>query len=293
MYVFLSYAREDRELAERIRGALVAAGFDCFLDTKSLPPGQEYNTRTREAVNRANLFIFLLSPPALTAGSYTLTELQFAEEKWPNPAGYLLPVGRADIELGPLPAYIRPINAFRPPGNIPAAVLAWVEQRAKEGGGGGEETPLDRLSRWTRLNQPPLRRIRMFPFRAVALLLGGLAFIGFGLLVSQMSPGFTEMTRAMTVIPIVVGCAMTLFAVVMSIQGLVGASPVAALVLDRTVHRGITVHLLLADDTRKSYSAVGRAASNAYPGEVGWAFIAGGMLLGFERGPQTPSRTEV
>ena len=56
------------------------------------------------------------------------------------------------------------------------------------------------------------------------------------------------------------------------------------LALDRSERRGITVHLLLANDRRKSCSAVGRTATSAYPGEIGWAFIAGGMLLGFERG---------
>jgi hypothetical protein len=65
---------------------------------------------------------------------------------------------------------------------------------------------------------------------------------------------------------------------------------VAALVLDRSENRGgVTVHLLLVNDERKSSIAIGRAATTAYPGEIGWAFIVGGMLLGFERGPQSRS----
>jgi TIR domain len=139
MFVFLSYAREDREMAERIRGTLAAAGFDCFLDTRSLPPGQEYNARIGQAVARADLFIFLLSPSALEPGSYALTELAFAEKKWRNPAGYVLPVASAKFDFGALPAYLRPINALQPRGSTDAEVLAWGQERAEQGGGGGEE----------------------------------------------------------------------------------------------------------------------------------------------------------
>ena len=150
MFVFLSYAREDGDLAERIRHTLVAAGFDCFLDTTSLPPGQEYNARIGQAIERADLFIFLVSAPALEPGSYALTELTFAEKKWRNPAGYVLPVAAGSLDFDTLqPAYLRPINVLQPSGNVEAEVLAWVEERAEHGGGGsGEPTPRERLTRW-------------------------------------------------------------------------------------------------------------------------------------------------
>jgi len=73
--------------------------------------------------------------------------------------------------------------------------------------------------------------------------------------------------------------------IVQLIRGVAGASPVAALVLDRNEGKnGLTVHLLLEGDRRCSCTAVGRTASAAYPGDIGLAFIASGMLLGFERG---------
>lgn len=283
MFVFLSYAREDREMAERIRGTLAAAGFDCFLDTRSLPPGQEYNARIGQAVARADLFVFLLSASALEPGSYALTELAFAEKKWRNPAGYVLPVAFAKLDFGALPAYLRPINVLQPRGSTDAEVLAWVQERAEQGGGGGEETPRERLDRWTRLHQPPLRRERKLPFRHIFSVLVGLAFIGIGLFASGIDPT----AGLLTVAPTLIGSGVIIFALVQSIQGVLGAKPVAALVLDRSEHRGVRVHLLLANGRRKSYSAVGRAATSAYPGEIGWAFVVGGMLLGFERGPQT------
>jgi hypothetical protein len=290
MRVFISYAHEDRELAERIRGTLAAAGFDCFLDRHSLPPGQEYGVRIGQAIARADLFVFVLSAPALEPGSYALTELSFAERKWPNPAGYVLPVAPVNREVGTLPAYLRPINVFQAQGNTEAEILAWVQERATRGGGGGEETPRQRLDRWTRLHQPPLRRARKLPLRQFASVLVGLAFIGFGVLGSSLSSealGSSGFAFAFAAIPIAVCCSLIILALVRSAQGLLGAKPAAALVLDRSEHRGVTVHLLLANDTRKSCSAVGRNAMRAYPGEIGWAFVTGGMLIDFESGPQT------
>jgi hypothetical protein len=58
--------------------------------------------------------------------------------------------------------------------------------------------------------------------------------------------------------------------------------------LSAVAHRASTRRrrLLLADGRRESYDAVGRSASNVSSGEIGWAFVKGGMLLDFERGPR-------
>jgi hypothetical protein len=292
MYIFLSYAREDRQLAERVRGTLAAAGFDCFLDTESLPPGQEFNARIGRAIDRADLFIVLLSAPALEPGSYVMTELAFAERKWRNPAGFVLPVAAGELDYGTLPAYLEPVNVFRPRGNVEAEILAWVQERVEKGGGGADDTPEQRLARWRRLHQPPLRRERRLPARFIAGVAFGLAFIAFGLVASSFGssggptpPGFEMVRMVLTVIPALVGAGTIVYSIVQLIRALLGASPVAALVLDRNEGKnGLTVHLLVEGDRRRSCTAVGRTASAAYPGDIGWAFIASGMLLGFERG---------
>ena len=294
MRVFLSYAREDRARAETIRSALHAAGFDCFLDTTSLPFGQEYNARISQAVAGADLFVFLVSGAALEPGSYALTELSFAENKWRNPAGYVLPVVPADFDAGRLPAYLRPVNALPIRGNIEAQIVDWVRQRVEKGGGGGEETPELRLARWLRLNQRPFRKARKLPARYLASVVVGVGFVGFGILASslfsEMGPapaGVDAFAGAMTIVPILIGALVVLSAIVQTIRGAAGTNAVGALVLDRSERKhGITVHLLLADGSRKGYDAVGRSASNVYAGEIGWAFVKGGMLLDFEAGPR-------
>jgi TIR domain len=92
MRVFLSYSAEDRNLVEPIYLALRAQGHSVFFDRSELPPGEEYDVRLRRAIEESQLFIFMLSPNSLDAGSYTLTELGIAQKTWEHPAGRLLPV---------------------------------------------------------------------------------------------------------------------------------------------------------------------------------------------------------
>ena len=91
MQIFISYATEDREIAEQIYLALTEAGDQVFFDRTSLPPGDAYHTRIRSAVEQSDLFIFLITPNSVTRGRYTLTELQYARKKWPHPKGGVLP----------------------------------------------------------------------------------------------------------------------------------------------------------------------------------------------------------
>jgi hypothetical protein len=221
-----------------------------------------------------------------------MTELSIAERKWRNPAGYVLPVATGKFDHRELPPYLAPINVFQPRGNIEAAIVTWVRERAEQGGGGSDEPPHERLERWRRLHQPPLRRQRRFPSRSVFGLLVGLAFIAFGFAVSgfgsggpRADPAFEVGLTAMTILPMLVGAGLAVFSVVQMIRGVNGAAPVAALVLDRNERKNaIIVHLLVEGNRRRAVTAVGREASAVYAGEIGWAFIASGMLLGFERG---------
>ena len=86
MRIFLSYASEDRARVEPIRLALMAQGHEVFFDRESLPPGDAFDARIRQGIERSHLFIILLSPDTVDAGSYTLTELDIARETWANPA---------------------------------------------------------------------------------------------------------------------------------------------------------------------------------------------------------------
>lgn len=126
MNIFLSYASEQAAIAESIEVALSGEGHDVFRDRSDLPSGEAYHTRIREAIAAADLFIFLVSPEAVSAGRYTLTELELARDKWPNPSGRVLPVVVVPTPRGSIPGYLNGVTSLSPVGNVPASVAAAV-----------------------------------------------------------------------------------------------------------------------------------------------------------------------
>jgi hypothetical protein len=161
MKVFLSHASEQGEVARSIEIALRGEGHSVFLDRSSLPPGETYNDQIREAIAESDLFVFLISPEAVAKGRYTLTELEFAEERWRHPSGHVLPVMVSATELAVIPAYLRAVTILEPKGNVAAAVAAAAA----------------RLSRpwWWRL----VRQWAAVPVLAGLLAAGGAAWWGY------------------------------------------------------------------------------------------------------------------
>src|SRR6266568_3947269 len=92
MIIFLSYASEQRDVAEQIKLALTGSGHKVFFDRDSLPAGDDYHMRIRNAVEDSEAFVFLITPQSVAQGCYALSELKYAREKWPDPRGKVLPV---------------------------------------------------------------------------------------------------------------------------------------------------------------------------------------------------------
>ena len=68
MQIFLSYAAEDKDIAEPVAFALRARGHKVFFDRDDLPPGGEYDMRIEKAVGQSALFVFLLSQNSIARG---------------------------------------------------------------------------------------------------------------------------------------------------------------------------------------------------------------------------------
>jgi len=130
MRLFLSYASEDRKLVEPIYLALRAQGHTVFFDRTDLAAGEEYDARIREAIEKSQLFIFLVSPASLDAGSYTLTELGIAQKTWDHPSGKLLPVILRPTKLEQIPPYLKSVTLLEPEGNEAATVADAVHRIA-------------------------------------------------------------------------------------------------------------------------------------------------------------------
>lgn len=289
MRIFLSYSRNDQSIVERIRASLNAAGFDTFLDTKDLPLGQEYNARIKLAIEEADLFIFLASEDSVRPGSYAMTELSFAEQKWPNPSGYVLPVLNEGFDASHLPAYLRPINAMRTHENVDVQVVGWVEDRAKIGSANipDPESPQARLKRWVRLAQPPiLKTQRVFLWSSCFGTLFGIGFTSVAIFMVVFASSVEEFSSfaLFTGIFVLVGIGAIIYFLWMTLQGLRGSkSPVGIVVLDREQTRSgqLWIKLETSEGKRKRLLAASRRAKNAHSGDLGWAYIRANLLIEF------------
>lgn len=143
MKIFLSYASQDRDVAQSIHRALLEQGHDVFFDREDLPPGEEFHIQIRRAIEGADLFVFLISENAIDAGSYTLNELDIAEKKLAQASGRLLPVLLQPMPLDRIPTFAKSVTLLQSPGNVPAAVadavnrIAVKRRRARLGKMGG------------------------------------------------------------------------------------------------------------------------------------------------------------
>lgn len=126
--IFICYAREDRDLAVDIGHALTNDGHDVFIDANSLRVATDFNEEIRNAIGRADRFVFLVSRHSLDRQAYPQTELGFAEKRWPAPKGAVWPVlVDPTIDPGQLPPYLRSVQVHTPKGNVVADLAAEIE----------------------------------------------------------------------------------------------------------------------------------------------------------------------
>jgi hypothetical protein len=124
---FLAHGSEDKELADLIALSLRSRDHIVFLDDDDLPPGINYNQQIERAIKASDIFVFLISPDSVREGRYTLSELKFARQRWPNPNGRLLPVMGRKTPLENIPAYLKSVTILKPQGDIAAETSATVD----------------------------------------------------------------------------------------------------------------------------------------------------------------------
>lgn len=142
MRIFLSLASPDRPKAVEVALALRGDGHTVFLDEQDLPPADSYHERIRDAIRQADLLIFFISPDSVSPKRYTLSELKFAQNKWPHPKNRVLPVMVAPTPMGIIPAYLRAVSICMPQGNLAAEVAYEVSRmaRTRQRDGAGERS---------------------------------------------------------------------------------------------------------------------------------------------------------
>jgi hypothetical protein len=93
--IFLSYAKEDFEVATTLYKKLSNRGFDVWIDKISLLPGQDWKHEISRAIQVSRAFIALLSNNSITKRGYVQKELRLGLEvlqQIPPSQIYLIPV---------------------------------------------------------------------------------------------------------------------------------------------------------------------------------------------------------
>ncbi len=90
MYVFLSYADRDGELARQLAERLGAAGVSVWLDEREVEPGDNWADKLQTALKHADAMVVLLSPEAVRS-RWVRREIDYALTT-PRFEGRLVPV---------------------------------------------------------------------------------------------------------------------------------------------------------------------------------------------------------
>ncbi|HKU13579.1 MAG TPA: toll/interleukin-1 receptor domain-containing protein [Steroidobacteraceae bacterium] len=132
MRLYIAYSSQDTKVAERVQLALLADNHEVFRDRTELLPGDHYDGRFREALSRADMLIFLISPASVRQGCYALTELGYARERWPHPKDHVLPVIIAPVPAADIPAYLQAVTILNPKGSVAAEVAQAIRARTRQ-----------------------------------------------------------------------------------------------------------------------------------------------------------------
>jgi hypothetical protein len=76
--VFIAYVEEDRPLAERLYGALEAAGFAPWMDTRKLLPGQNWPRAIETAIEASDFFVPCFSSHSVAKRGGFQAEIRYA-----------------------------------------------------------------------------------------------------------------------------------------------------------------------------------------------------------------------
>ncbi|HEY3742030.1 MAG TPA: toll/interleukin-1 receptor domain-containing protein, partial [Bryobacteraceae bacterium] len=100
--VFIAYATEDFEMAERLFDLLVARGYAPWLDRRRLLPGQNWPRRIEDAIASADFFIACFSTNSVRKRGGFQSEVRYAldcAKRLPIDDVFLVPVRLDDCRV--------------------------------------------------------------------------------------------------------------------------------------------------------------------------------------------------
>lgn len=76
--VFISYAREDSEIAQKLYDDLKKEGVELWFDKQDLMPGQEWRLDMQKAIRESTFFLAIISSKSMKKEGFTQKELKVA-----------------------------------------------------------------------------------------------------------------------------------------------------------------------------------------------------------------------
>jgi hypothetical protein len=117
--VFLAYSHGDHEKVMRLYEDLRIAGFNPWLDSQNLLPGQMWHHEIEQAIKRSDAIILCLSSRSVTKPGFFQKELKTALElvkALPEDTNYLIPVRFDDVSVPAKIGRLQYLDYFQPDG---------------------------------------------------------------------------------------------------------------------------------------------------------------------------------
>lgn len=125
--LFLSYAHDDKDIVEKLYEQLLKAGFDPWMDTKKIFPGENWKLAISSAIKDSAFFLACLSKNSVSKRGVIQEELKEALEIWRKKLLddiYLIPVKLEECEVPQSLSEFQWVNFFEATGfdNLKRAV---------------------------------------------------------------------------------------------------------------------------------------------------------------------------
>jgi hypothetical protein len=132
--IFLSYAREDEGKVEKLYQQLSDAGFKSWMDKKDILPGEQWESRIREAIRHSDFFLVCVSANSIDKRGWIQREIKQALDIWQEMLDsdiYLIPVRLEDCGVPESLRKFQWVNLFEKDGwaQLVKAIQAGMERR--------------------------------------------------------------------------------------------------------------------------------------------------------------------
>jgi hypothetical protein len=152
--IFLSYAREDKERVQNLYQKLSEAGFNPWMDTEDILPGEKWQPSIKKAIRHSAFFVACLSTHSVNKRGFLQKEIRQALDVWEEKLDsdiYLIPARLESCEVPEKLCEFQRVNLFEEQGwtKLMETIQAGMERQA---------TPIEPIA-----EEPNL--VEYYPFR--------------------------------------------------------------------------------------------------------------------------------